>query len=70
MKNILTIITVLGCSFAFSQSGGLPALVDLCPQKTIIPLRTFADIPKEECYYLKDTNNELQEYEGTWIFLE
>lgn len=67
MKNILTIITVLICSFAFSQPGGSLTLVDLCPQKTIIPLRTFTDIPKDECYYMKDTDNELQEYEGTWV---
>ncbi|WP_317047235.1 DUF6705 family protein, partial [Chryseobacterium shigense] len=28
------------------------------------PLRTFTDIPENA--YLKDTNNELQSYEGTW----
>ncbi|MGU3375075.1 DUF6705 family protein [Chryseobacterium sp. M5A1_1a] len=30
----------------------------------ILPLRTYTDIPENA--YLKDTNNELQSYEGTW----
>jgi len=35
-------------------------------QYTIVPLRTFTDIPENECYYRKDTQNELNDYEGTW----
>ncbi|HCR76871.1 MAG TPA: hypothetical protein DIW37_10810, partial [Chryseobacterium sp.] len=35
-------------------------------QQTIVPLRTYTDIPENQGYYLKDTNNELQDYEGTW----
>lgn len=66
MKNFLSITAVLICCSAFSQPGGGLTLVDLCPQKTVIPLRTFTDIPEEQCYYLKDTENELQDYEGTW----
>ncbi|MFP3834880.1 DUF6705 family protein [Chryseobacterium sp. SIMBA_028] len=30
----------------------------------ILPLRTYTDIPENA--YLKDTNNELESYEGTW----
>lgn len=67
MKNILTITAILLSSFVFSQpAGGAQPLMELCPQKTILPLRTYTDIPEEQCYYLKDTNNELQDYEGTW----
>lgn len=37
-----------------------------CSQYTILPLRTYTDIPEDQCYYLKDTNNELQAFVGTW----
>jgi len=35
-------------------------------QQTIVPLRTYTDIPENAGYYKKDTNNELQAFEGTW----
>jgi hypothetical protein len=35
-------------------------------QQTIVPLRTYTDIPENQNYYRKDTNNELQDYEGVW----
>ena len=35
-------------------------------QQTIVPLRTYTDIPENAGYYMKDTNNELQAFEGTW----
>jgi len=35
-------------------------------QQTIVPLRTYTDIPENAGYYRKDTNNELQAFEGTW----
>jgi hypothetical protein len=35
-----------------------------CHAQQIYPLRTFTDIPENA--YLKDTNNELQDYVGTW----
>ncbi|MDF2933205.1 MAG: hypothetical protein K0R36_2536 [Chryseobacterium sp.] len=35
-------------------------------QQTIVPLRTYTDIPENAGYYIKDTNNELQAFEGTW----
>jgi len=50
MKNILLISLFI---FAFS-----------CKAQQVYPLRTYIDIPENS--YLKDTNNELQNYEGTW----
>jgi hypothetical protein len=35
-------------------------------QQTIVPLRTYTDIPEDAGYYMKDTNNELSAFEGTW----
>jgi len=50
MKNIFLVIAL----FIFATS---------CKAQTY-PLRTFTQIPQNA--YLKDTNNELQYYEGTW----
>jgi hypothetical protein len=36
----------------------------LCRAQQTYPLRTYTNIPENS--YLKDTNNELQSYEGTW----
>ncbi|MDF2553787.1 MAG: hypothetical protein K0R77_3062 [Chryseobacterium sp.] len=35
-------------------------------QQTIVPLRTYTDIPEDAGYYMKDTNDELSAFEGTW----
>ncbi|AYN01922.1 hypothetical protein EAG08_17940 [Chryseobacterium sp. 3008163] len=37
-----------------------------CPSYNIIPLRTYTDIPEDQCYYMKDTDNELPDYVGIW----
>ncbi|REC51653.1 hypothetical protein DRF62_16815 [Chryseobacterium piscium] len=66
MKNILKIIMVLISIFAFSQNHGNWVPIDSCPTYTIVPLRTYTDIPENQCYYMKDINNELQDYVGTW----
>jgi hypothetical protein len=58
MKTIFLLLLLMISCKSFPQSN--------CSQYTIVPLRTFTDIPENECYYLKDTNNELQNYEGTW----
>lgn len=50
MKNLLFISLFI---FTFS-----------CKAQQIYPLRTYIDIPENS--YLKDTNNELQDYVGTW----
>lgn len=59
MKTILSILCFLAFIYTFSQTG--------CQQQNIIPLRTHTDIPQDQCYYMKDTNNELQDYAGTWM---
>lgn len=46
-------------TYSFSQTG--------CQQQLIIPLRTHTDIPQDQCYYMKDTDNELKNYTGTWM---
>jgi len=56
MKPVFYILIFLCCQSVFGQ----------CQQQTIIPLRTYTDIPKDACYYMKDTQNELQSYVGTW----
>jgi len=54
MKNIfLLLLLTISCK-SYTQ------------QQTIVPLRTYTDIPEDAGYYMKDTNNELQDYEGTW----
>ncbi|MCC2590570.1 DUF6705 family protein [Chryseobacterium sp. MFBS3-17] len=64
MKKIICILAVVFGSMLYSQKG---TLVDLCPQKTIVPLRAaLLEIPEDQCYYMKDTLNELPDYEGTW----
>lgn len=65
MKKILFIFSISFANLLYSQPGS-PTLIEFCPQKTIVPLRTWTEIPEEQCYYLKDTNNELQDYVGTW----
>ena len=35
-------------------------------QQTIVPIRTYTDIPENAGYYMKDTNNELSSFVGTW----
>lgn len=66
MKNILTLLCITIFTLSFSQTPGNLILVNNCPTCTVLPLRTFTDIPDDECYYLRDTNNELSAYEGTW----
>jgi hypothetical protein len=58
MKNIFLILFIAISCKSFTQSN--------CTQYTIVPLRTFTDIPEDQCYYEKDTNNELPSYEGIW----
>jgi len=67
MKNILKLTMVLTSIFAFSQNHGNLVPINSCPSYTIVPLRTFTDIPEDQCYYVKDTENELIDYEGTWM---
>lgn len=57
MKNILLILFVVISCKSFPQSN--------CTQYSVVPLRTY-DIADKECYYYRDTNNELQDYVGTW----
>ncbi|QQQ30012.1 DUF6705 family protein [Chryseobacterium indoltheticum] len=59
MKNILTILIIFAFTYNSSQAG--------CSPQNIIPLRTYTEIPQDQCYYMKDTNNELQDYTGTWM---
>ncbi|MCP2038804.1 DUF6705 family protein [Chryseobacterium sp. HSC-36S06] len=40
------------------------ALTISCKSQTVYPLRTFTELPPNS--YLKDTNNELTQYEGVW----
>lgn len=65
MKKILFLFSIIFANLLYSQPGS-QTLIEFCPQKTIVPLRTWTEIPEEQCYYLKDTNNELQDYVGTW----
>jgi hypothetical protein len=58
MKNIILLLVLMISCKSFPQSN--------CSQYTILPLRTYTDIPEDQCYYLKDTNNELQAFVGTW----
>ena len=59
MKKILIILLLSNIFYsAFAQQA--------CATFTEIPLRTFTTIPQNECYYLKDTQNELNDYVGTW----
>ncbi len=57
MKNIFLILFLVISCKSFPQSN--------CTQHTVVPLKTY-DIVDKECYYYKDTNNELQDYVGTW----
>jgi hypothetical protein len=50
MKNTLLIIILLASTINFTAQ--------------TFPLRTFSELPNGA--YLKDTNNELQDYEGNW----
>ncbi len=65
MKNLI-LITLLIFNLGLSQKTTINEQFS-CTTKNIIPLRTFTDIPKDQCYYLKDTKNELNDYVGTWI---
>ena len=58
MKNIFLILFIVISCKSFTQS--------TCSQYSIVPMRTFTEIPENECYYMKDTNNELNDFEGTW----
>lgn len=58
MKNIFLLLFIAISCKSFTQS--------TCTQYTVVPLRTFTEIPENQCYYRKDTNNELNAYEGTW----
>ncbi|REC43986.1 hypothetical protein DRF69_07145 [Chryseobacterium sp. 5_R23647] len=55
MKNLILLLFIAISCKSFTQS--------TCIQYTIVP-RTFIDIPENQCYYMKDTNNELNDYEG------
>nr|WP_317129889.1 DUF6705 family protein [Chryseobacterium binzhouense] len=58
LKRFLIILFLTLYSFVFSQQ--------TCLMFTEVSLRTFTTIPQNECYYLKDTQNELNDYVGTW----
>jgi len=58
MKNVIFLLLLIISCKSFPQS--------TCGQYTVVPLRTFTEIPENECYYRKDTQNELNAYEGTW----
>ncbi|REC43985.1 DUF6705 family protein [Chryseobacterium sp. 5_R23647] len=53
MKNIILLLLIMVSCKSYTQ-------------QTIVPLRTYTDIPEDAGYYIKDTNNELQAFEGTW----
>src|SRR5690606_27085398 len=63
MKNIYKILFLLSYTILYAQPGS--AVVIPC-NPVITPLRTYTEIPKDQCYYMKDTNDELNDYEGTW----
>lgn len=67
MKNIIILTAILVSIFTFCQKNSLPPIQESCPQKIIVPLRTYKYIPENQCYYRKDINNELNDYEGTWV---
>lgn len=54
MKNILLILLLSVSCKSYTQ-------------QTIVPIRTFTDIPENAGYYMKDTNNELHTFVGTWM---
>ncbi|WP_143885290.1 DUF6705 family protein [Chryseobacterium binzhouense] len=59
LKRFLIILLLALYGFVFSQQA--------CTVFTEIPLRSVTtDIPENQCYYRKDTNNELNDYIGTW----
>lgn len=58
MKNLFLLLFVAISCKSFTQSN--------CSQYTIVPMTTFTEIPENQCYYMKDTNNELNDFEGTW----
>ncbi|MXS72013.1 hypothetical protein GSF70_12375 [Flavobacteriaceae bacterium W22] len=58
MRNIILVLMIMMSCKSFPQSN--------CSQYTILPLRTYTDIPEDQCYYRKDTQNELNDYVGTW----
>ncbi|AYN01919.1 DUF6705 family protein [Chryseobacterium sp. 3008163] len=66
MKNTIIILFSLIINLFFGQKPNLP-LTPTCPSYNIVPLRTYTDIPEDQCYYMKDTNNELAGYVGTWV---
>lgn len=53
MKNILLLLLIIISCKSYTQ-------------QRIVPLRTYIDIPENAGYYMKDTNNELEAFEGTW----
>ncbi|AYN01918.1 DUF6705 family protein [Chryseobacterium sp. 3008163] len=65
MKNTLIILFSLTINLFLGQKPILP-FTPTCPSYNIIPLRTYTDIPEDQCYYMKDTDNELPDYLGTW----
>jgi hypothetical protein len=65
MKNTLIILFSLIINLFLGQKPTLP-FTPTCPSYNIIPLRTYTDIPEDQCYYMKDTSNELPDYVGTW----
>jgi hypothetical protein len=65
MKNTLIILFSLMINLFFGQKPILP-FTPTCPSYNIVPLRTYTEIPEDQCYYMKDTNNELPDYVGTW----
>lgn len=67
MKNKILLILLLNSFYLLIAQHGNTPPVPVCSQYTIVPLRTYTDIPEDACYYVKDTQNELQYYEGTWV---
>lgn len=57
MKNIIFLLLIIISCKSYPQSN--------CQATITVPFRTY-NISNKECYYFKDTNNELPDYEGTW----
>ena len=67
MKNIMPLLALMSFTFALGQrvKDIQEPLMEHCLEKKEVPLRTY-NVPENECYYLKDTMDELKDYEGTW----
>ncbi|PIF47760.1 hypothetical protein CLU96_4829 [Chryseobacterium sp. 52] len=65
MKNLLIILTTVIFNLVSGQRDHGP-VQEACSSYHKFPLRTFNSLPEEPCNYLKDKNNELPAFEGTW----